>query len=283
MLQSGSKEASGGDANPRSGDPKVVTVVGPNDVQLGRGRPVVTSEGNQRFRRLVLDNRTAYMSSARHAHKGAIARQILQTIQQRGRNVLRKLDSASEWQALGLSTDDQAWVVVDEKTSLLKVKQALREQERSAFKSDINPSSTPSRTRCNTSKAQVAIASNRVILPVAAAKPGQVGTSLMSKETPPSIGLVKKAEALSKETPPSIGLVKKAEAPDSAVITPSQCARPEKSRRETESIHSAMEPTPPPPDALQLLFQLKHSKPKPERTEAVVCAPPQNRLAVTQE
>jgi hypothetical protein len=186
------------------------------------------------------------MSSGRHAHKGAIARQILQTVQQRDGNFLRKLDSASERQAFGLSDDTHVWIVVDEETSLLKVKQALREQESSAPKSDADPS-TPPRKRSKTSpKTQVAVAPNHAVLSVATVQPGRipVGTSTMATEPPPSIRLVNQAATL-----------------NSAVIAASPSGRPDKSRREKEPFHSYMTPTPPPPDALQLLFQLKHSTP----------------------
>jgi hypothetical protein len=110
-------------------DPRYVTTVNENDVQLGRGRPVITSEGNRRFRRLIQENKTEYTTSARHAHKDEIARRILFTIGERGGRFLRKLNATAERRLHGIADGVQAWEMVDEETSLQKVKQALREQE----------------------------------------------------------------------------------------------------------------------------------------------------------
>ena len=109
-----------------------VTKVNDNDVQLGRGRPVITSQGNLRFRRLILEHRVEYTSTTRHNVKDGIARRILSTIAVRGGRFLRRLESASERELLGMQDGDQAWATVDDETSLQKVKQALREQESAA-------------------------------------------------------------------------------------------------------------------------------------------------------
>jgi hypothetical protein len=106
-----------------------VTEISANDVQLGRGRPISTSEGNVRFRRLVLDNKARYASSKRHAQKAGIAHSIVRTIAERGGHFLRKLDAAAERQRMGIADGAQAWTIVDEETSLEKVKQALRDQD----------------------------------------------------------------------------------------------------------------------------------------------------------
>jgi hypothetical protein len=106
-----------------------VTEVGPDDVQLGRGRPVITSEGNQRFRALVLENKPEYSASNRHAHKDQIARRILVTIRERGGRFLRKIDTAAQRKRLGVEDDVDAWEIADDETSLNKVKQALREHD----------------------------------------------------------------------------------------------------------------------------------------------------------
>lgn len=109
----------------------LVTKVNENDVQLGRGRPVITSEGNLRFRKLILENKAEYTSSARHNVKDGIARRIIGIIAVQGGRFLRKLESAPEGVHLGIQDGVQAWAIVDEETSLQKVKQALREHESS--------------------------------------------------------------------------------------------------------------------------------------------------------
>lgn len=108
---------------------RYVTALNLDDVQLGRGRPVVTSEGNKRFRRLILDNKAEYTCSRRHVQKDGIARRVLRTVAERGGRFLRRLESTTERELLGIADGVQAWVIVDEETSLQKVKQALREQE----------------------------------------------------------------------------------------------------------------------------------------------------------
>ena len=131
--------------NPPLDDPRYVTTVNENDVQLGRGRPVITSEGNRRFRRLIQENKTEYTTSARHAHKDEIARRILFTIGERGGRFLRKLNATAERRLHGIADGVQAWEMVDEETSLQKVKQALREQETWSKAEGVK--STPGRKR----------------------------------------------------------------------------------------------------------------------------------------
>lgn len=86
-----------------------------HDVQLGRGAVVIKSDGNRKFRKLVLDNKDEYSSTGRHAIKDMVARRILDTIRERGGRFVRKVDGG--------------WIAVNDQTSLNKVKQALREQE----------------------------------------------------------------------------------------------------------------------------------------------------------
>jgi hypothetical protein len=236
MLPSGSQGASDNRTQPSNEERRFVSAVGPNDVQLGRGRPVVTSEGNKRFRRLILDNRPEYTSSGRHAHKDAIARQILLTIRERGGSFLRKLESASERLSFGLSADAQAWVVVDEDSSLLKVKQALREQE-SSGKSDGSPSPTPPRKRRKNPETSGASAPNVATSEVSVTSPGQRAAVSSSSST------VQPSESS-----------RHAEATRSALDSAST-GRAKMPEDEVASVDS----TSPPKDALELLFQLKHS------------------------
>jgi hypothetical protein len=234
MLPSGRHGATDSHAQPSQGEQRYVSVVGPNDVQLGRGRPVVTSEGNKRFHRLVLDNRPEYTSSGRHAHKDAIARQILQTIRERGGSFLRKLESASERQSFGLSADAQAWVAVDEEASLLKVKQALREQESSASKSDGSPSPTPPRKRRKNPLTAGASTSKVATFAVSVASPGRAAAS--------------SSKAQQSESSQHMEATRNA-------LDDASTGRAKLQGDDVASVDS----TSPPKDALELLFQLKHS------------------------
>ena len=127
--------------NKQKQEPPYVLAVGLNDVQLGRGRPVVTSEGNQRFRALILRYKPEYSSSNRHAHKDAVARKILSIISDRGGKFLRKVESVADRKKLGLEDGVDAWEVADEETSISKVKQALRENDTSSTSADDAPGS----------------------------------------------------------------------------------------------------------------------------------------------
>jgi hypothetical protein len=127
--------------NKQKQEPPYVLAVGLNDVQLGRGRPVVTSEGNQRFRALILRYKPEYSSSNRHAHKDVVARKILSIISDRGGKFLRKVESVADRKKLGLEDGVDAWEVADEETSISKVKQALRENETSPTSAEDAPGS----------------------------------------------------------------------------------------------------------------------------------------------
>jgi hypothetical protein len=120
-----------------------IAEVGPDDVQSGRGRPVISSTGNQRFRELVLQYKCEYSSSNRHAHKDQIARQILATISTRGGRFLRKVVSGAQRKLLGIEDGADAWEIADEEASLNKVKQALREHESSIDKMEVPTPNAP--------------------------------------------------------------------------------------------------------------------------------------------
>jgi hypothetical protein len=133
--------------SPQHGN-RYVPKVNDNDVQLGRGRPVITSEGNVCFRKFNLDKKSEYTSTGLHAQKDEIACCILQTIREWGGRFLRKLGSAEERQLLDLADGVQMWAIVDKEKSLEKVKQALREQNETPGRSREGKSS-PARKRTN--------------------------------------------------------------------------------------------------------------------------------------
>ena len=108
--------------------PRYATAVGLDDVQLGRGRPVVTSEGNQRFRALILRFKPEYTSSNRHAHKDIVARKILAIISDRGGKFLRKIESSVERKKLAIEDGVDAWEVADEETSPRRQRRHFRQR-----------------------------------------------------------------------------------------------------------------------------------------------------------
>jgi hypothetical protein len=105
----------------------VVTELNNFDVLLGRGMPILKQAGNNRFRTLIANHRDEYRAVNRHTHKDEIARRIMLTIRALGGRFLRTIESANDKSIYKIDENVQAWVIVDEETSLQKVKQALRE------------------------------------------------------------------------------------------------------------------------------------------------------------
>jgi hypothetical protein len=147
---------------------------------------------------------------------------------------LRKLESASERQSFGLSADAQAWVVVDEEASLLKVKQALREQESSASKSDGSPSPTPPRKQRKNPVTAGASTSKVAAFAVSIASPGRAAASF--------------SKAQQSESGQHMEATRNA-------LDDASTGRAKMQGDDVVSVDS----TSPPKDALELLFQLKHS------------------------
>jgi hypothetical protein len=105
----------------------VVTELNNYDVLFGRGMPILKQTGNNRFRTLIAKHRDEYRAVNRHTHKNEIARRINLTIRALGGRFMRKIESTKDKMIYKIDDNFQAWVVVDEKTSLQKVKQTLRE------------------------------------------------------------------------------------------------------------------------------------------------------------
>lgn len=123
-----SKERAVNAAKPSVNAPGViVTELNNFDVLLGRGMPILKQTGNNRFRALIANHRDEYRAVNRHTHKDEIARRIMLTIRALGGRFLRTIESKNDKAIYNIDEKMQAWVVVDEETSLQKVKQALRE------------------------------------------------------------------------------------------------------------------------------------------------------------
>jgi hypothetical protein len=88
--------------------------IGPNDVLCGRGGATNNHEGNRRFRSIVVEHQTEYLT-ARKMEKAIIARQIVQTVHNNGGRYLKRNKSAD------------TWVEVPLKQATAKTSQALRE------------------------------------------------------------------------------------------------------------------------------------------------------------
>jgi hypothetical protein len=105
--------------------PKYHTQVGPNDILLGRGAPIINNEGNRRFRNLIMERKKRYMALSRHQDKNCIVYEIINIIISREGMFLKKVDDESRRSTLGIDS----WEEVDDSTIIQKVKQALRENE----------------------------------------------------------------------------------------------------------------------------------------------------------
>ena len=105
----------------------IVTELNGYDVLLGRSVPKWKCSGNGIFRKLIANFGDEYRSLNKHVYKDEIARRILLTIRALGGRFLRQLEPLSVRERHNIDSDTEAWVEVDEETSLQKVKQALRD------------------------------------------------------------------------------------------------------------------------------------------------------------
>lgn len=105
----------------------VITELNGYDVLLGRSIPKWKCSGNGIFRKLIANHGDEYRSLNKHVHKDEIARRILLTIRALGGRFLRQIELLSVKERLNIDGDTEAWVAVDEETSLQKIKQALRD------------------------------------------------------------------------------------------------------------------------------------------------------------
>jgi hypothetical protein len=103
------------------------TAVGPNDILLGRGAPIINNEGNKRFRELVTKRKKRYLASSRHQEKNIIADEIIGILAERDAKFLKKVEDKEVLEKAGFRHDADVWEEVDDSTVIQKVKQALRE------------------------------------------------------------------------------------------------------------------------------------------------------------
>jgi len=98
------------------------------DILLGRGAPVQRRAANRRFRELAWEHKPTYDSTAKHAVKDKIARQILDTVKERGGRIVRPIESKEERLALKVPDNlPEAWIAISEDLAREKCKQALRD------------------------------------------------------------------------------------------------------------------------------------------------------------
>lgn len=115
---------------PDGSAPVYVTTLRPSDVLLGRGAPIISYEGNVKFRDLVRSKKPLYVSTGRHQAKEDIAREIVKEISRTKGRFLKKVSSPEERQAQQKTREDPLWRVAEDSVAMEKVKQALRDKER---------------------------------------------------------------------------------------------------------------------------------------------------------
>lgn len=126
--QSDVNAAEDGSASSRQ---EVVFELNAYDVLFGRTADMVNYQGNVSFRETVGARKEEYMGTGRHQKKDEIARVIVAAIWQKGGRFLRRKDMSND-DRTGADNDAPsaaAWEVVEVKSALQKVKQALRELE----------------------------------------------------------------------------------------------------------------------------------------------------------
>jgi hypothetical protein len=140
-----------------------------------------TYQGNVKFRELIHQRQEEYTNASRRQAKDRIAREILAVVAERKGRFLRKVESGSEEQSLGVPEGVTAWVEADEAVAVEKVKQALRHREQSQSRSATLP--THSRFERTSQVAAPSAASLALTLPH---KP----TSLLAAPQPHMTGSV---------------------------------------------------------------------------------------------
>lgn len=109
--------------------PSYVIELNANDVLLGRGATSDKNEGNIRFRDFIRQRKSEYVSARCHQIKHAISNEIVDTIRMKGGRFLRRLDNPIEAEMLIVPKGVKAYAIADKDVVLLKVKQALRDNQ----------------------------------------------------------------------------------------------------------------------------------------------------------
>ena len=124
---------------------QVVSELGPDDVLFGRGAPIVQTTGNVRFRDIVNANKAAYANTRCRQTKDSIARDIINAIDERGGKFLKEVKSSEDARKYDVPPGAKAWIVAEYDEIVEKVKQTLRETEKSTVEKDADtrlPTST---------------------------------------------------------------------------------------------------------------------------------------------
>lgn len=116
--------------------PQVITELGPDDVLFGRGAPIVQTTGNVRFRDIVNANKAAYASTRCRQTKDSIARDIINAIDERGGKFLKEIKSSDDARKYDVPAGMKAWIVAEYDEIVEKVKQTLRETEKSTVEKE---------------------------------------------------------------------------------------------------------------------------------------------------
>lgn len=104
----------------------LITKLNDDDVLFGRGSGPNDHEGNIRFRALVSERKNEYLATNNRQAKAKIARQIVNEVLSKNGRFLKKAEAAEAIRG-GIPKGVDAWVLVDDKVTMEKAKQALRQ------------------------------------------------------------------------------------------------------------------------------------------------------------
>jgi hypothetical protein len=143
-----------------------IGALNPNDVLQGRGAGSDRFEGNIRFRAIVRERQSEYRQASEKEQKDRIAMEIFLSVQAMGGRFVRKVDSITEAESLGIPLGQQGWLPIDETAAIEKVKQALRDKRHDVPSPDARSPTSPGTPQENLAIATRHVETTRVASPV---------------------------------------------------------------------------------------------------------------------
>lgn len=115
----------------------------PTDILFGRGPITSNHPGNKVFLKLIKQRKTEYITAKDRLRKAKIAEEIVASLQAQQNTSPRFLRKAAVADTTRYGVPNGAWCIVDEKASLEKIKQALRQKASAWMESQLKSDKAP--------------------------------------------------------------------------------------------------------------------------------------------